>query len=229
MCYRLCAQPQYGGLPPGFHLGGYCVNLHDRERRPPTDFPYDMYAVGFELAPAAEVDPDLSSPRLKLYCAQFCECSGLDSQWEADKDGFWDEVPQPSSWSQEAGDLPGPLVDYMASHIRLERPNFWPFANYFMEHQPRTRTHHPRGVLVIQDDHSVARGMNGSGQSLLKLSSNVANVIVCDNAWKPSYIDRPHYLLRYPEYPDFNPNSLEDNWKRPETRMCASPFGWGEV
>jgi hypothetical protein len=201
--------------------------------RPSREFSDDMYVVGFETARLAEVDPNLSSPRLKLYRAQCCKCSCIDWEENAGKNRFWDKIPQPSWWSLEAGDEPWihqlPGFNTAASQIRLDREDFWPYQSYATEHQPGTRTHVPRGARVLQDDYSVSEGMNIQGWSLLTFFSNVANLVICNDAWRPLHVDRPAYLLNYPQHPDFDPKNIHDNWKRPETRMCANPFSWGEV
>lgn len=75
---QLCAKPQYNGGNPGEHVGGWC----------------GLGAVKFDQRPAAEVNVELSNPRVLLGCAARCFCNGWYTELGVQSKGyvpFWED------------------------------------------------------------------------------------------------------------------------------------------
>lgn len=60
---QLCAKTQFGGGPPGQHVGGWCQ--------------WGRYSnqVVFDLSAAAQINPVLANPRIMLGCSYRCFCN----------------------------------------------------------------------------------------------------------------------------------------------------------
>ena len=69
---KLCAKPQYGGGPPGQHVGGWC------SFRPyPLTIFHNRFegSIAFDLSPSAQVNIQLATPRVLLGCYYRCFCN----------------------------------------------------------------------------------------------------------------------------------------------------------
>lgn len=58
---QLCAKPQYGGAGPGQHIGGVCLGDD----------------IVFDTSPGAQVNAELSNPRIRFGCVNRCFCNHL--------------------------------------------------------------------------------------------------------------------------------------------------------
>ena len=69
---KLCAKPQYGGGPPGQHVGGWCAF-----RPYPLTIFHSRFegSIAFDLSPSAQVNIQLATPRVLLGCYYRCFCN----------------------------------------------------------------------------------------------------------------------------------------------------------
>ncbi|KAI9888228.1 MAG: hypothetical protein M1814_000945, partial [Vezdaea aestivalis] len=75
---QLCAQRQYGGGLQ--NAGGYCAvntGLNEQRREQEIEGVDNGFRVTFETSNTGDVNNGLHNPRLRAYCHQFCECSGV--------------------------------------------------------------------------------------------------------------------------------------------------------